>query len=110
MLPGCDPREGARSDHVTVERPAPAPEDVDGRELYMRKCARCHGEYGEGDGPGAVAYARVADLGSPELQQRLSDERIGSIIRNGMARMPPVHGLHDVEVDAIIAYVRTLER
>jgi mono/diheme cytochrome c family protein len=96
---GCDKKEASE---------APPPENVDGRELYMRKCAHCHGNQGRGDGPASQTYARVADFSDPSLHERLADEQIRSIITNGIGQMPPVRGLHPVEVEAVTEFVRTL--
>lgn len=100
---GCDSKESAIS-----EAPAARVEDIDAGQLFMRKCAHCHGRRGGGDGPGARSYSRVADLRGSELQRRLSDPQVSSIITGGVGQMPPVRGLRAVEVDAVVAYVRTL--
>ena len=46
---------------LVVTRPTKVP--LDGRELYLRYCAACHGVSGKGDGPAATALRpRPANL------------------------------------------------
>jgi mono/diheme cytochrome c family protein len=80
-----------------------------GREVYMRICAQCHGENGEG-------YAN--ELQSPALNQsehayHHPDQQIHDWIVNGklgLGRQMPPFGeqLTDNEVHAVIAYLHTL--
>lgn len=101
-LQGCD-----RSENTST--PAPDPAQVDGRELYLRKCAMCHGNQGKGDGPSSRAYARVADLTDPALHKRRDARQFKAVIKNGIGQMPPVRGLHPVELEALVEYVQTLK-
>lgn len=55
-----------------------------GRELFLARCANCHGIDGSGVTPmGGSLYPRVPDLRSPETQS-LSDGEIHYIIKNGV--------------------------
>jgi mono/diheme cytochrome c family protein len=82
---------------------------VQGREVYMRICAQCHGENGEG-------YAN--ELQSPALNQtehayHHPDQQIHDWIvhgKLGLGRQMPPFGeqLTDNEVHAVIAYLHTL--
>lgn len=38
-------------------QPAEAPDIPSGEALYARHCAACHGQFGEGDGPVAIAMS-----------------------------------------------------
>lgn len=82
---------------------------VQGREVYVRVCAQCHGENAEG-------YAN--ELQSPALNQsehayEHPDQQIHDWIVNGklgLGRQMPPFGeqLTDNEVHAVIAYLHTL--
>jgi mono/diheme cytochrome c family protein len=81
---------------------ASAPTEVDGAELFLRRCAACHGIEGEGNvGPG---FAGVAD--------RLTPEEHASVIRQGrvgtIGQMPAFADLTDEEVAALVEYERSL--
>lgn len=88
--------------------PVAAPvSDLDGAALYAANCASCHG-----------ADLRGTDMGPSHLSivyepNHHPDDAFRSAIRNGAAQhhwdfgdMPPVEGLTDDEVEAIIAFVR----
>jgi mono/diheme cytochrome c family protein len=68
-----------------------------GRQLFMRNCAMCHGENGEGkSGP------RLAG-------NSLSLEAIQKKVTNGGTQMPSFGGkLSRTDVEAVSAYVRSL--
>jgi mono/diheme cytochrome c family protein len=90
---------------------------VSGKTAYNRTCVRCHGEEGKGD-PNADRYMGVTipRLNSAQVQSK-SDAELKAIISSGTKNMPPVeieqsgflHRLPSQDVDAVIAYVRTLK-
>jgi mono/diheme cytochrome c family protein len=117
-----DPADGARpvGPQVAWSREAesagrqPGP---DGRALYLKHCAPCHGERGFGDGEAAYllypkprdfsrAYFRLVstDNGLP------TDEDLLQVITRGMlgSAMPPHHDLSETQRRAIVAEVRRL--
>jgi mono/diheme cytochrome c family protein len=91
---------------------------VSGKTAYNLTCARCHGADGKGD-KGADKFFNIAipRLSSAEVQSK-SDAELREQIAKGSERMPPVeidesgflHRLPQQDVDAVIAYVRTLKR
>lgn len=100
---GCGP-DGGRDDAATVER---------GRLLYERSCASCHG--------GATGGS-ISDIPPPHNAEghtwHHGDCVLADIIRDGPAPRPgapddfptmPAFGddLHDDDIDAILAYIRT---
>jgi len=78
-----------------------SPEDVAmGKKLYEATCAKCHGLDGGGsDGPSLQ--------GAP---QRLGDEAVGAIIRNGIpgTGMTAFFSLNVEETGQVVGYLRTL--
>lgn len=81
--------------------------DLDGAALYAANCASCHGADLRGTSQGPSHLSIVYE------PNHHGDEAFRSAIRNGAAQhhwdfgdMPPVEGLTDDEVDAIIAFVR----
>ncbi|MGH7313314.1 MAG: cytochrome c3 family protein [Candidatus Rokuibacteriota bacterium] len=87
-----------------------------GRVLYVRTCAPCHGESGQGDGPSATAFAtKPSDLTDGRLMNPLPDEFLMNVIMNGgpaeglAPTMPPFRGhLGDEQARQVVTYLRTL--
>jgi len=85
---------------------------VDGAAVFKAACARCHGDAGAPD-PGMVAQLGVANLTDPALHARLRDADIDRQIREGSknGKMPAFgSALTDEQIEAVVAYVRTLEK
>jgi len=79
----------------------------DGKELYAKLCATCHGATGR---PDATMAARlgVRDLTSPELRARMTPLLVENQIRAGSPNklMPAFAGaLSDAQIKAIAGYV-----
>jgi len=79
----------------------------DGAALYEESCASCHGSDLRGTDRGPSHLSEVYEPGHH------SDESFRSAIRNGspahhwtFGDMPPIEGLDDGEIDAIITFVR----
>jgi mono/diheme cytochrome c family protein len=91
----------------TSDETAAVPSGV-GAELYASNCASCHG-----------ADLRGTELGPSQLSivyepAHHDDDAFRSAIANGVGQhhwtfgnMPPVPGLDDDEVDAIISFIRS---
>jgi cytochrome c553 len=91
---------------------------VSGKAAFNLTCARCHG----GDGNGNKEADKFFNIGIPKLTsdevQKKSDEELRNQIAQGNGKMPPVevdeagfrHRLPPQDVDAVIAYVRTLKK
>jgi mono/diheme cytochrome c family protein len=92
--------------------PAPAEAIVRGAPLYAAYCGGCHGP--RGDGVGAVALVlglRPADLRAPELLAAGDDVLVARLLRGVPMTAPtPPTLAEDLQVDALAAYVRTLDR
>jgi hypothetical protein len=92
--------------------------NVSGRAAYNLTCGRCHGPDGKGDARADKFFnITIPRLSSAEVQGK-SDAELREIITKGTSTMPPVeidesgfrHRLPPQDVDAVIAYVRTLKR
>lgn len=83
---------------------------IDGKGLYLKGCANCHGL----DGTGAAMRRMMPNIGnltSAEMHQRMSDEAIFTQISEGKGKMPPFKNtFKPEEIKAIVAFVRTLKR
>jgi hypothetical protein len=88
----------------------------EGQAAYLRYCAGCHGEQGDGNGPAAGFFDptprnfRVADFkfSSTRSGQLPLDSDLRRTIKQGLrgSAMPPFDLLPDRTVDALIAYLK----
>lgn len=83
-----------------------------GEQLYATNCAVCHGETGEGDGPGAAGLQKPpADLHATHVQEN-SDGALFYIISHGKpdTPMPAWDNVLDEEQRwQVVNYLRTFE-
>jgi cytochrome c553 len=91
---------------------------VSGKQAFDLTCAKCHGQDGNGNKDADKFFStQIPKLTSPEVQNKTNDE-LRRQINVGTSKMPPVevdesgfrHRLPPQDVDAVIAYVRTLKR
>ena len=76
------------------------PPPLSGPDSYQKNCEGCHGLKGAG----------VKDSG-PKLEKlsiRIPDDNIRHFIREGRGKMPGFKMMSDTELDALIAYIKTL--
>lgn len=80
---------------------------------WEKHCSTCHGA----DGKGVTMMGKklkIKDLTDPEFQKSFTDADAVKAVREGIksedgkTRMKPIAGLSDAEVQALVAYVRTL--
>jgi len=98
----------------------PAHADADKKTIrtWKAKCASCHGE----DGKGATEQGKkmgVRDMTSPEFAKDVTDAKAKDAIANGLKRQkdgktqemePYKDKLKPEEIDALVAYVKTLKK
>lgn len=87
-----------------------AGEDLaNGKAIFGRYCASCHGPTGEGDGYQLLGRS-PADLTRPEVAKK-SDAELLKAIHDGKPNMPPWNlRLSKRDSRDVLAYVRTLSR
>ncbi|MEM6347460.1 MAG: pyrroloquinoline quinone-dependent dehydrogenase [Bacteroidota bacterium] len=69
-----------------------------GRNIFQRRCVSCHGI----DLKGASIFQPPSLVG---LAERLSQEKIAEIIKNGQGQMPGFAHLEEAKIDALVAYL-----
>jgi mono/diheme cytochrome c family protein len=78
-----------------------------GKALFSKHCAGCHGPQGKGDGY-KILGADPANLTAPTTQSK-SDADLLTTIHEGKPNMPSWKGLlSESELRHVLAYVRTL--
>lgn len=101
---------------VLAPLPPSPPGPEPGRSLFHAHCATCHGADGGGRSWRArLLFLHPGNLAAPETAA-LPDPYLGDIIRHGGATFGkpgmPSFGftLSDAEIQALVAYLRTLAR
>jgi mono/diheme cytochrome c family protein len=101
------PPAAARVTHEMLEQ---------GEEIYEANCIACHGEKGKGDGPAAgVLKPPPRDHTDRAYMDTLTDDDLRKVIVMGGAikgrpLMPSHPQLRGRQLDALVAYVRSLSR
>lgn len=91
-----------------------------GKKLYARYCAQCHGENGEGGTGTGVTFSRKRDLpiippalNNPGFLSSTTDMMIKNTLINGREGTPMtsslIAGLSETEVDDLVSYIRSME-
>jgi cytochrome c oxidase cbb3-type subunit I/II len=103
---------GGYSPSAPVLHPASDPDDLQeevsrGGTLFAANCASCHGSAGRGDGKASASLLpKPANL----TAARFSDERLSSVLWNGVAgsAMPPWRQLPTEDLRALVAHIHSL--
>src|SRR5829696_9468494 len=96
--------------YVTSLRSAHA-HQLEGEGLFAQNCASCHGATGAADGVLAKSLSRSPpEIGTVAWQIERSDEQLGEVVREGIpgTAMPPSAEMSPVQVQNVVAYLRTL--
>ena len=82
----------------------------DGKRLYQRHCASCHGSNAEG-GPGNDLIPAAPDLTDKEWKHGSTDGEIFSVVKNGVPpdlnMVPFGDQLKDAEIWNVVNYIRS---
>ncbi|HEU4721928.1 MAG TPA: FTR1 family protein [Gemmatimonadaceae bacterium] len=86
-------------------------QQMEGEGLFAQRCASCHGVTGGGDGVLAKSLTQLPpEIGTVAWQIERSDDQVGQVVRAGIpgTAMPPSGELSPVQVQSVVAYLRTL--
>jgi len=94
---------------------SPAAPAASAPSLYRRDCAVCHGQTGQGDGPGARAVGlRMPDFTDGHAMAAFNDRFLADIIKKGgspfgrSGAMPAWSmKLSDEEIQALVVFIRS---
>ena len=80
---------------------------ADGAALWVQNCASCHGK----DGSGNTTMGKKLGLKDYTKEQGFSDAEAANVIKNGKGKMKGYKDkLSDVDVKALVTYVRSLKK
>jgi len=81
-----------------------------GKEAYMKKCASCHGQEGEGkDAMAQLLKVKFVPLSSKDVQSK-TDADLKKIPLEGTGKMKPVKDLTEQTAADVVAFLRTLKK
>jgi mono/diheme cytochrome c family protein len=122
---GCNPPKSEESptrEEAAPIQQAPAPAlspDVEAKQAFTQRCVACHGNTGEGDGPGAAAIdPKPRAFSDPEWQASVTDDHIKTVIVSGGAavnKSPLMPGNADLKdkplvVDELVKIIRGFKK
>ena len=100
-----------RSEEEVAIEPGSPEQLAHGEEVFLSNCSTCHGDELQGT---FVGPSFLDDIYAPEHH---GDDAFHAAVANGVqphhwefAAMPPIPGLSDEDVEAVIAYVRSVQR
>ena len=99
--------------YKTMKNPvkADATSIANGKALWMKNCASCHGKTGSGDGVKARTIETFSgDFSSPQFQSQTDGEIFGKT-KVGREEMPKYDGkIPDVDIWALVNFMRTMKK
>jgi mono/diheme cytochrome c family protein len=107
---GCPERQ----ERTPPGAPGGAPELKEARSVFASRCAICHGDRGEGDGPAAAGLKpQPANFRDPSWQAQVTDEHIEQVIALGGAavgKSPVMPPNPDLARRPVVSQLRALIR
>lgn len=110
--PHMDHRDGTRGTLAEVAVPALSKVAEEGEEIFNQNCAICHGKNAAGvDGAGPPLVHKIYE------PSHHGDISFHLAVKQGVRQhhwrfgdMPPIESVGEMQIDAIVAYVRELQR
>ena len=91
---------------------AAAGDAAKGEKVYKANCAVCHGDKGDGKGPGGVSLTpRPTNFTSPAEMEGIDDARLRKSIMEGLpgtAMIGFAKSMKAGDIEDVIAYIKTL--
>ena len=83
-----------------------------GKQIYLARCALCHGPEGKGDGPAAAGLnPKPRNHTDGTYMRSRTDDQLLEVIHNGKGGMPAWGSvLSEQEIHDVLKYVRTLAK
>jgi cytochrome c6 len=101
-----DPAAAAKSGAATAEAAAGEAKVDEGKSLYEKKCAMCHGK----DGVAKEMAKGSANFNDPEWRKTSSAEAISKVTAEGKGKMPGYKDkLTPEQIDAISRHILTMK-
>jgi len=84
------------------KREIAGPPETKGLVVYLQNCQTCHMANRKGQPPGIPSLDGVVD--------RVSADRVRTVVHTGMAPMPAFPDLDDADIDHLLAYLKSPEK
>jgi mono/diheme cytochrome c family protein len=88
---------------------------ADGKEIYTKDCAKCHGADGKGETKMGKKLS-IRDYTDAKVQASVTDADAIKAVKEGLKDkagktvMKPSEGLSDADIKAVVAHMRTFKK
>jgi len=108
---GSGPVYESRDDTEDLKNPVSATREslARGKELFLARCAPCHGPDGHGGGPVSKFFPPAPDLAYVTVQQRTDGFIWGTVSYGGKAMPPQREGLTPQDRWNLVNWVRAIQ-
>ena len=89
-----------------------APQDVDGKAVYLKSCKECHGVLGAPTKASLRKYDKIPDFTDPEFFKNKKQSELLEAVEKGKDRDMKgfAEKLSKEEIKAVVEYIHTLEK